>query len=262
MPAPSPEKLSQPLAGHLVVFSGKLSSLGHRDARALVARLGGDTAEDVTTKTTIVVIGGESVGAGDKTIKLKRAEELNGQRDEQIRILKEDEFCVLAGVPTIEALKRQYHATRDLLARYRSLREDHLRYLIKWGIIKPIYRTNTDTFFDFSALGAIKQANDDVAQGHSFRSAVRDLLALREGQLTFDFRLDAAPARVLALAPRPAPPTASAAEPTLTPPRDTALAEEYFKVGSALDNGDDSMKEQAATAYRRALELDPYLSPR
>ena len=50
------------LAGQLVVFTGKLSSLGRRDARALVVRLGGDTADDVTRKTTMLVVGAEGFG--------------------------------------------------------------------------------------------------------------------------------------------------------------------------------------------------------
>ena len=41
--------------------------------------------------------------------------------------------------------------------------------------------------------------------------------------------------------------------------RDTGLAEEYFLAASALDEGDDSTQEEAAVAYRKALELDPYL---
>jgi len=46
-----------PLAGHLVVFTGKLSALGRKDACALVVRLGGLTADDVTSKTTMLVVG-------------------------------------------------------------------------------------------------------------------------------------------------------------------------------------------------------------
>lgn len=255
MLSPSPDPLSQPLERQLVVFTGKLSSLGRKEARALVARLGGTTAEDVTAKTTTLVIGGEGFGASDKSQKLRKAEELNQQQTSQIAIITEDQFCRLAGVPTIDTLKRQYHAIRDLLARYRSLREDHLRYLVKWGIIRPVLKTNADTYFDFPALGAIKQANDDLEQGRSFRSIVRALLASRAGQLAFDFRLDAAPAKILTLKQRTPPPVPE----MVTPPRDTELAEEYFRVGSALDNGDELMRDQAMTAYRRSLELDPYL---
>src|ERR1700674_1782662 len=129
---------------------------------------------------------------------------MNAQQGCRIRIVSEQEFCRMAGVPTIEELKRQYYTTRDLLARYRALREDHLRYLVKCGVIRPVLRTNTDTFFGFPDLAAIKQANDDIEQGASFRSVVRTLLASRDGQLVFDFRIDAAPAKILMLTmPRP-----------------------------------------------------------
>src|SRR6185436_18296117 len=111
----------------------------------------------------------------------------------------EEEFCRLAGVPTPGALKQQYHATRDLLARYPALREDHLQYLVKCGVIRPVLRTNADTFFAFPDLSAIRQASEAIAEGASFRSVARVLLASHQGQLTLDFRLDAAPAKILAL---------------------------------------------------------------
>jgi tetratricopeptide (TPR) repeat protein len=252
-----------PLEGQLVVFTGKLSSLGRRDARALVARLGGTTADDVNAKTTMLVIGAEGFGQTDKSNKLKRAEELNGQPGSvAIRILTEEEFCRLTGVPTPEALKRQYHALRDLLARYRALREDHVRYLVKCGVLRPMLRTNADTFFAFPDVAVIKQANEGLDQGASFRSIVRTLLASRVGQLEFDFRLDAAPAKIISLRrlaggkpPAPAPPSE---KPNALLIRDTALAEEYFRAASALDDG-ESTHEKAAAAYRKALELDPYL---
>jgi tetratricopeptide (TPR) repeat protein len=267
-----------PLEGQVVVFTGKLSSLGRKDARALVARLGGATADDVNAKTTMLVIGAEGFGPSPQSDspdvdpavasgvsrtsnKLKRAEEINAQQQpSQIRILTEEEFCGIAGVPTPEALKRQYHAMRDLLARYRALREDHLRYLVKCGVIQPVLRTNADTFFAFPDLAAIRQANEGLSDGASFRSVVRTLIASRQGQLAFDFRLDAAPAKILTLRPRPenrAVPAANDVAPRA--PRDTALAENYFRAGSALDDGDESKREEAAAAYRKALECDPYL---
>jgi tetratricopeptide (TPR) repeat protein len=247
------------------VFTGKLSSLGRKDVNALVAILGGTTAEDVTVRTTMVVIGAErarlpagepgDTGEDTRSAKLRKAEELNAAQAARIQILSEDQFCQLAGVPSPETLKRQYHATRDLLARYRALRDDHLRYLVKCGLIRPVLRTNADTFFSFADLGTIKQANDELEQGGSFRSVVRTLTALRHGQLAFDFRLDAAPAKIITLRRKPVEPAPKAVDSA----RDAALAERYFLEGSELDDGDESNLEAAASAYRRALELDPYL---
>jgi tetratricopeptide (TPR) repeat protein len=265
------------LARHVVVFTGKLSSLGRKDACALVARLGGVAADDISAKTTMLVVGDEgfrdvpsdvsrtvddpperSNPGAHKSQKLKRAEELNAQQAGRIRILSETEFCQLAGVPTPEALKRQYHAIRDLLVRYRALRADHLHYLVKCGLIRPVLRTNADTFFEFRDLAVIKQANDGLGQGGSFRSIVRALMAACHGQLAFDFRLDAAPARVLELRRRAARPAAVRPE-AAEPVRDTELAEDYFRAASRLDNGDESKQEEAAATYRKALEVDPYL---
>jgi len=257
-----------PLAGQLVVFTGKLSSLGRKEARSLVARLGGATADDVNARTTMLVIGGEGFGPAteEKSNKLKRAEELNTQAAPAcvIRILAEEDFCRLAGVQTAHSLKRQYHAMRDLLVRYRALREDHLRYLMKCGLLRPVHRTNADTFFAFPDLPVIKQANDGLDQGIGFRSIVRTLLASRQGQLELDFRLDAAPAKIITLR-RPSSSSASAQKPALAsanarvPVHDTSLAEQYFRAASALDDGDESRQDDAAAAYRKALEHDPYL---
>jgi tetratricopeptide (TPR) repeat protein len=253
-----------------VVFTGKLSSLGRKEARSLVVRLGGATADDVNARTTMLVIGGEGFGPAteEKSNKLKRAEELNAQAAPQraIRILAEEEFCRLAGVQSVDALKRQYHAMRDLLVRYRALREDHLRYLVKCGILRPVHRTNADTFFAFPDLPIVKQANDGLDQGLAFRGIVRALLAARQGQLELDFRLDAAPAKIITLRrPSSSPPPEPGQKPLLTvgaarvPVHDTSLAEEYFRAASALDDGDESRQDEAAAAYRKALECDPYL---
>jgi len=288
LPSRAPDESGRPeLKGQLVVFTGKLSSLGRRDARALVARLGGCTADDVNAKTTMLVVGDEGFGpvpppapastvavqaatdlldraVREKSNKLKRAEELNEQRGtaHPIQIVTEEEFCRLAGVPTPGTLKQQYHALRDVLVRYRALREDHLRYLVKCGVLRPAVRTNADTFFSFPDLAIIRQANEGLTQGVPFRGVVRALVAARQGQLEFDFRLDAEPAKILALRQPGSERAAAAPKRAARAPRpDTALAEEYFRAGSALDDGDESTQEEAAVAYRKALELDPFLVP-
>jgi tetratricopeptide (TPR) repeat protein len=276
LPSPLSDSNRAPLANQVVVFTGKLSSLSRKDARALVTRLGGVTGDDVNAKTTMLVIGAEGYGPApnadepapvtrDKSNKLKRAEDLNAQSGElkAIRILTEEEFCTLAGVATPDTLKRQYHALRDVLARYRSLREDHLRYLVKCGVLRPVLRTNADTFFAFPDLATIKQANDGLSEGLNFRSIIRTLIAARQGQLEFDFRLEAAPAKIITLRrPEAARDGAAkkAAKEIHGAMRDRALAEEYFRAGSALDEAEDeATREEAAVAYRKALELDPDL---
>jgi len=221
----------------------------------------GPTPEE--NAATDPAVSGSSRVVRETSNKLKHAEELNAQQANarQIQIVTEEEFCRLARVPTPGTLKQQYHSMRDLLARYNALREDHLRYLVKCGVLRPVVRTNADTFFAFPDVAAIREANEGLSQGGSLRSVVRALIAARQGQLAFDFRLDATPAKIISLR-RPG----TDRQPASTQPpdakirrHDSALAEEYFREASALDDGDDSTQEEAAAVYRKALEVDPYL---
>ena len=110
-PSPSPDQSRQPLAGQLVVFTGKLSSLG-RQGRARARRRGSaaTTADDVNARTTMLVVGAEGFrpAARATSNKLRRAEELNAQPARPIEIITEEQFCRLAGVPTPRTLKQQY----------------------------------------------------------------------------------------------------------------------------------------------------------
>jgi tetratricopeptide (TPR) repeat protein len=200
----------------------------------------------------------------EKSNKLRHAEELNAQQLARIRIIGEDEFCGLVGLPTTDALKRQYFALRDLLIRYPGIREDQLKYLVKYGVIQPVLRTNADMFFGFPDLAAIKQVHDGLAAGLPFRSVVRGFVASRQGQLALDFRLEAPPAKILILS-RPQGSSGtferSGSGPVHVDRRDVAAAERYFAEGSALDDGDESTLDEAALAYRKALEADPSLVP-
>jgi len=239
-----------PLADQVVVFTGKLSSLGRKEAQALVIKLGGSAADEVTTRTTMVVVGAEGFSGGEKSQKLRKAEEL------KTRVITESDFCRLAGLQPPEDLKQQYYAQRDLLTMYAGLREDHLRYLQKWGLVRPVLRTNSDSYYTFQDLLLIRQVSSELGSA-PFRAIVRSLQAARSGQLEFDFRIDAAPARIIKLRPpKPKEPKEAAAHFHSS----ESLAEEYFLKGSALDN-DESKHQSAANWYRRALEIDPYLVP-
>jgi tetratricopeptide (TPR) repeat protein len=149
---------------------------------------------------------------------------------------------------------------RQVLERYKHLREDHLRYMQKWGLIRPSHRAHGETFYAFADMGVIRQADAELAEGATFRHVFRNLLASVQGQLAFDFRIEAQPAKVLQLK-RPEPPPMAAlmgAHPLKLP---SSSAEQYFTAASILDDGDPANFDEAASAYRRALEIDPYLVP-
>lgn len=254
------------LSGETVVFTGKLWSLGRKEARAVVERLGGTAADDVTLRTTLLVVGGESYPEGVPDVaglvndtsthsqKLRRAAQLNADQPGKVRLVSEDEFCRSVGLPPVAELREKHYGQRDILTMYPSLREDHLRYLQKWGLIRPAFRNNADTFYDFSALTLLRQVHNEQQRGVSFRAVLRELQASRAGQLTLDFRIDAQPARIITLEPK-------AAQPPPLPGIDRPLstAEQYFLMGSLLDNGSVDQQHEAAQAYRRALDDDPDL---
>ena len=234
--SPSPK---HPLADQVVVFTGKLSVLGRKEAQALVIRLGGSASDEVTAKTTMLVIGAEGFSGGEKSQKLRKAEELNGRGELSqgpIQILSENDFCRLAGVQPPEDLKQQYYGQRDLLGMYEGLREDHLRYLQKWGLIRPVLRTNSETYYAFSDLLVIRQVSAELSTA-PFRAIVRSLQAARSGQLTFDFRIDAEPARIIKLRrPKSRDAAADRALAGVNPVPQT-LAEEYFLKGFIRHKG-------------------------
>ncbi|MGH9218186.1 MAG: hypothetical protein ACRD1W_02720, partial [Vicinamibacterales bacterium] len=99
---------------------------------------------------------------------------------------------------------KQHYSRRDILAMYPALRLDHLRYLEKCGLLNPVVKRDHESFFGFTDLTALRQIAGELQQGAPFRAVVRNLQASRTGQLTFDFRLDAQPARIIELKPKSA----------------------------------------------------------
>jgi len=147
---------------------------------------------------------------------------------------------------------------RQILERYKHVGDDGLRYMQKWGLIRP-QRVNGESVFGFADLAAIRQADAELAGGASFRAVLRNLLASREGQLTFDFRTTAQPAKILQLTRPAPPPLAALLDPS--PPPERSSAEQYFMAASVLDDGDPETAREAMVNYRRALEIDPFLVP-
>jgi tetratricopeptide (TPR) repeat protein len=159
----------------------------------------------------------------------------------------------------VASLDSAHISKRQLLDRYKHVREDHLRYMQKWGLIRPSHREHGEPFFSFAEVSVIRQADEALAGGATFRAVLRNLLASRDGQLVFDFRIEAQHAKVLQLKRREPPPMAALMDPM--PFVEESSATQYFAAASVLDDGNPENFDEAATAYRRALEIDPYLVP-
>ena len=267
MPYPS----DSPFRDQVVVFAGRLAAVHRRAARQLVERLGGVAADDVTARTTMLVVGGASAARRGPAVsgpELRKAEAVNAAAPGRVRIVAEDEFCRLGGLPTAEVLDRRYYSLRRIRRRYPRIREDHLRRLEKRSLVRPAARTDVDRYYGFQGLRTVRGVSDGLERGAPFRAVLRELEAARHGQLTLDFDAGAqAPpaATVVALPARRqlsmdagAPGGAGERPPSSS---EASLAHSCFQEGAVLDEGDEGDRSRAAAAYRKALMLDPNLVP-
>jgi tetratricopeptide (TPR) repeat protein len=185
------------------------------------------------------------------------------------------------------------YGSRAIRELYPGLREDRLRYLERWGLIRPERVAAGERFYAFADLAVLRHASAELAKGVPFRSVVRDLRGMRQrqladapgAQLSFDFQgvRETPPAKVIALTVRPAPAvdpqtapetrtetgTASLAPglgPGLGPappaedPQRLARAAACFAEGASLDTGDPTRDDAAMAAYRQAVALDPTMT--
>ncbi len=145
-------------------------------------------------------------------------------------------------------------------SRYPALRDDHLRYLERWGLIRPVVGR-----YSFADLTVIRQAAAEIERGSSLHGWLRAVTSEREGQLALDFqparteraRVVSLPAPTAAIdrLPRPGARTEQIAA------ANHALAARYFLEGAELDDGENRDLDAAAAAYRRAALFQPQLVP-
>ena len=163
-----------PFWSQVVVFTGKLACLTRQQAQAKVRELGGETADLVTHRTTMLVVGDEGfLSKIDTSRKLRTAE----RQIPRVQIVSETAFCRRAGLETAADLKRHLYPLREIRKLYPELREDRVRYLELCGVICPQVRTNADRFYEFPAVLVFRHAHQQLADGLPLRSVVQNLRA-------------------------------------------------------------------------------------
>ena len=259
MPSPSSDYPGAlPLAGQLVVFTGKLSSLSRKDARALV---------DPPWRRTRRRRQREDDDAGDRRRvaqtsarrrnKLKRAEDLTAEGHAHIQVLSEEQFCRLAGradargpeasvsrdarpARALSVTPRGSPPIPDQVRDHQAGASHQRRHLLR--VSRPRGDQAGERRDQPGACLFAPWFGRCSPRGRgSWRST---FISMRRRRRFSRCSGRSRPGRRLMPALRSA---------------HRAVAEDYFRIASALDDGDEGKQDQAAAAYRKALEIDPYL---
>lgn len=281
------------LAGREVAITGRLASMDRDEARRLIAAAGGRYAEEPGLETSFLVVGqgGPPLDEhGKPTRKVARARELQAV-GHTIEVVQETRLLALLGLERRQGELHRLYTTAQL-ARILDLPEAEVRLWVRHGLIRPLRIVKRLCFFDFPQVAtarALSQlAHAGVTAQRIRRSleelggwfpgaerALTQLEALEEsgellvrtedgqwaetsGQLRLDFDEEVGAEAPLPELPAPEPipmPAFPRAVPAGEPP--STDAESWFERG--VDAEERRLPEEAITAYRRALTLDPSL---
>src|ERR1700752_5195379 len=92
---------------------------------------------------------------------------------------------------------------RDIRSLYPRITENHLRYLGKWGLIRPASQRGGSGEFSFHEIATIKQLSAELERRVPLKHVLRVLLAEHQGQMQLDFHASGSvPAKVVSLPAR------------------------------------------------------------
>lgn len=174
------ETSPEALAGKRVVFTGRLASMSHAEARDLVGQLGGRSAERVSRRTHLVVVGEEGwplTSDGRLPRQIQRAGRYK-RLGLPLEIIAETEFLARAGL-----LERQdeihRHYTPAMLSRILELPVTTIRRWARQGLIRPVRSVLRMPYFDFQEVAGAKVLARLVEEGVSAERIADSLAQLR-----------------------------------------------------------------------------------
>ncbi len=251
-----------------ITFTGKMASMTRKEAWGVVRANGGEPAQYVSHRTTMLVVGVEGwplLPDGQISRKLQRAEELRSAGC-PIRIVAEPAFLELIGrTPPGAAATRAYPESE--VCRIMAIDHETLRRWERLGLVQSL-----SGFYDFQDLVSVQRIHELVRNGirpEKIAASLRNLAAIlpglerplsqlrvfaenedmllvdldgvrfsSTGQLLFDFERRARTGGVVL----PLDPHAHDAE-------------EWFKLGCSFE--EEGLHSDACAAFRAVLALDP-----
>ncbi|MEP3478442.1 MAG: tetratricopeptide repeat protein [Fuerstiella sp.] len=141
---------SLPLQGECVTFTGRLASMNHRDAAALVETYGGRAVSSMSKSVTMVIIGEEGWpleedGQPSQKMLAATAQITDGA---DLRLVAESDWLHLIGLnERRDEIKRSY--TPAMLSRLLDLPVGMIRRWSRIGLIRPVRRVCRLPYFDF-----------------------------------------------------------------------------------------------------------------
>lgn len=141
---------SLPLQGECVTFTGRLASMNHRDAAALVETYGGRAVSSMSKSVTMVVIGEEGWPLEEDGQPSQKMIAATAQITEgaDLRLVAESDWLHLIGLnEQRDEIQRSY--TPAMLSRLLDLPVGMIRRWSRIGLIRPVRRVCRLPYFDF-----------------------------------------------------------------------------------------------------------------
>ena len=167
------------LLGERVVFTGTLASMTHREAFERVTRDGGDTTQNVSRQTTMLVLGEEGWPLeedGQPSQKLLQVLQMQ-QSGHSCRILQEAEWLHLVGLDERRSEVRGEH-TPAMLSRLLKVPVNRIRRWERMGLLQASRNVGRLPLFDYREVTGARRIAELLDSGiHENRllSAVRIL---------------------------------------------------------------------------------------
>jgi tetratricopeptide (TPR) repeat protein len=231
----------------IVVFTGKFAALARKEAEQLVLNTGGQIADQVTSETTLLVVGDEGfLNQINKSKNLQKAEEL-ADKTNSIKIISESAFLEMFELESRYQLENKYYPLKEILKIYQKIRPEQVRLLQKWDLLQPVTRTNSDQYFEFKDLLLFRKISHFLESGKTIRGIARGLYLEQfpSNQLKIEFEEERPRGQILQFVPS----ASTQPEPELT-------AVDWYDIGNQYDT-DSTTFPEAIDAYTKALELEP-----